>query len=396
MSAIEQNTSIAVIVESNPGIVLIDKQKRSEFYEHVKAEVESFVHDLSTEAGRKRTASLAFKVARTKTAIDDAGAELKSEWLKKSQAIDAERREIREKFDELRDLARKPLNDWEEAEAIRGKHCRAIIDQLKAAAIVESGATIEHVKNLLATIRPIDVSEERFREFSREANDAKKHAFVSLTAAVARIEEEELNRVELARLRAEEEARKAVEAEAVRVAEEERLKKEREEFVRQERERAAKEAEEKAKREAERVAREAAERQEAEHRAEVARIRAEQEKREAAQRAEAARVAAAHQAELDKARKLKEEAEAKQRAEAKLIADLEAARIAEARRLKEIDDAEKAAAAKLAANKKHRQELMTAAKLALIEHCGIPEAHAIAVVKMVVDGKIPNIEMRFA
>ena len=88
-------TNIAIIVESNPGIVLIDKVKREEFYEHVKREVESFVPDLSTDKGRKAIAALAFKVSRTKTAIDDAGAELKSEWLKQSQVVDESRRDIR-------------------------------------------------------------------------------------------------------------------------------------------------------------------------------------------------------------------------------------------------------------------------------------------------------------
>jgi len=66
---VSESTSIAIIVESNPGIVLIDKVKREEFYEHVKREVESFVPDLSTDKGRKAIAALAFKVSRTKTAI---------------------------------------------------------------------------------------------------------------------------------------------------------------------------------------------------------------------------------------------------------------------------------------------------------------------------------------
>ena len=55
-----------------------------------------------------------------------------------------------------------------------------------------------------------------------------------------------------------------------------------------------------------------------------------------------------------------------------------------------------------AANKKHRQELMTAAKLALMAigesegpAANISEACAVAIVKAIVADKIPNISMRF-
>ncbi len=396
MSAIEESTDIAVIVKSNPGIVLFEADKYDDFLRSKRAEVEAFLPDLSTEKGRKAVASLAYSISQEKTRLDTAGKLAKESALQTCQKIDEARRKIAKDFDALRDQARKPLTEWETAEEIRGKHCRAIIDQLKAAAIVEASATLDHVKNLLATIQPIDVSEERFREFHREAYEAKKQAFISLTAAVARIEEDERNRAELARLRAEEEARKVAEAEAARVAEEERAKKVREAWEQAERERITKEAEERATAEAKRLADEAAKKQAAAHAAEVARLKTEQEKQEAAQRAEAARIAAAHQAELDKARKAKEDAEAKQRAEADRIAREESARKAEEARLQKVADDKAEADRKLAANKKHRQELMTATKLALIEHCGIPEAHAIAVVKMVVDGRIPNMEMKFA
>jgi hypothetical protein len=422
-------TAIVAVVEANPGIVLVDKIKREEFYNHVKREVESFVHDLSTDAGRKRTAALAYKVSRSKTAIDDAGAALKAEWLEKSRVVDSARKKIRDDFDALRDQARKPLTDWEEQEELRKSNCLKIIEQLKSAAIVPMDASMEYVTNVLGTIQHIDVSPERFREFSTSATDAKKHALLSLTAAMARIEKEERERAELASLRAENEARLAADQEAARLKEEQRLKAEAEEKARLTEERrqreveerieaAKKAAEERARIQAEHEAQEAREKLEREHAAELKRIKDEAEKweadrletvakafaaekaeREAAEVAakkERDRIAALHQAELDKARKAQEEAEARERAESRRIAEAESKRVAEEARLKAVADAEAAAAKKLAENKAHRTALKTATKEALMEQCQLTETQAIAVVTAVINKTIPNFEMRFA
>src|SRR6185437_576408 len=89
--------------------------------------------DISTPAGRKDIASLAYKVARSKTALDGAGKDLKAEWLAKSNAVDAERRTLRERLDALADEVRAPLTEWENAEKPRVKaHEDALV------AIVES------------------------------------------------------------------------------------------------------------------------------------------------------------------------------------------------------------------------------------------------------------------
>ena len=45
----------------------------------IKAEVKSIVFEVSTAAGRKEVASLAYKIARTKTLLDDQGKALVEE-----------------------------------------------------------------------------------------------------------------------------------------------------------------------------------------------------------------------------------------------------------------------------------------------------------------------------
>ena len=68
---------------------------------HEKARAEASA-DVSTGKARATIASLAHRVARSKTIIDDAGRELTAEMKAKVAAIDAERRRARESLDALK------------------------------------------------------------------------------------------------------------------------------------------------------------------------------------------------------------------------------------------------------------------------------------------------------
>lgn len=103
--AIEEKNALTVFTQDN-GLDEIIKQ--------VEMEVATFEHDLSTGAGRKRTASLANQVARTKTYLDGLGKELVSDWKNKAKVVDANRKAMRDSLDELKVIARKPLTEWEE------------------------------------------------------------------------------------------------------------------------------------------------------------------------------------------------------------------------------------------------------------------------------------------
>lgn len=371
------STDIEIRVRSNAAIVLTDKKVRQEFYSYIRQEVESFVPDLTTDKGRKEVASLAYKVSQSKSLIEKAKVSLKAEWVEKSRAVDADWRVVERDLDELRDKARQPLTDWEKAEESRKAICQSTITRLNSAAIVAIDATVESVHATLADLRIINTGEEAMQEYSTMATEAKDLAIKSLSTALTRLEKEEADRAELAKLRAANEARIRDEMQAAAHEEEERQKREAAERQRAAEEKrvadeqariqqAAKDAEEKARRDAEAAASEAAAKKQAEHDAEIARLKAEQDRKD------------------EEARK-----------ESDRIARQEADRKAEEARLKKIADDKAAEDERLAKNKKNRQERMTAAKLALIQFCGIDESRAIAVVKMIVDEKIPNIAFNF-
>lgn len=317
----------------------------------IEAQCRAHEPDTSTKKGRDAIASLAHKVARSKTALDNAGKQLNEQARQQISVVDAERRKIRERFDALKDEVRKPLTDWEKAEADRVARHKASVSKLAFA-----GDTHEDLADTLAKLKAFEVT-EAFEEFETEAHRAKAASIEKLEARLAEQQRIEAERAELERLRAEaaarEEAdrkrREAEEAEAKRIAAQKaeaerqaRIEREKQEAA----QRAAREAEARAKAEQERLAREAAERE--------AKLKREIEEAKA-------REARAAQAERD--------------------------RIAAERR------AADEARAKREADQKHR-DAIAAAIAKSIKTFGVTRDQAIALTEALMSGKIPHCEVQ--
>src|SRR3546814_249076 len=116
----------------------------------IRAEVSNVIADVSTDAGRKFVASQAYKVARSKTAIDDAGKELVAGWKKQSAVVDAERKRARDTLDALRDEVRKPLTEWEESEKAKEA---ALLAEVQAKRLAEEAARIAELERREAELR---------------------------------------------------------------------------------------------------------------------------------------------------------------------------------------------------------------------------------------------------
>jgi len=87
--------------------------------ERITAQARAVETDISTPGGRKAVASLAYKIARSKTALDAMGKELGEQNYRAWKAITSERSRIEAALDALADEVRKPLTDWENAEKAR-------------------------------------------------------------------------------------------------------------------------------------------------------------------------------------------------------------------------------------------------------------------------------------
>jgi colicin import membrane protein len=146
--------------------------------------VASFEHDMSTATSRKRTASLSSKVSKFKVRIESIGKQMADAEREKIadverviKMINANRREVKDELDALRDLARKPLTDWEteqaEAEArTEAEKIRAEIDALHELALLMNE---KHVRDREEQYRLAEIERQK-RDDDIRANAAKELA----------------------------------------------------------------------------------------------------------------------------------------------------------------------------------------------------------------------------
>lgn len=322
----------------------------------IAREVRGTETDISTKAGREAVASLAYKVARSKTALDKMGKDLGENHYKSWKAITAERARIETELDALRDEVRKPLTDWENAEKKRvDDHETALANIVLLLDIRDFEPSSAMIGERLAALNQMPV--RNWQEFSKSAEVAITNTREKLTAAHASAVERENDRAELERLRAEQIAREQKERDdriAAEAAEHARI-----------------EAEAKAKREAEEVA----------AKAEAERRRVEQERADAiarAEKAEADRKAASARAEQDR----KEAAEAAERNRLAAI-DAERQRVA--------DEAARVAAetAKREANQKHLAKINNEVLAAFVGK-GVDSEGGKILITAIARGEIPH------
>ncbi len=72
----------------NAVVLFTEPEKLDKTLKDIKEKVMAFVPDTSTAKGRKDIASLAYKVAQSKTWLDNCGKNLVAEWKEKSKKVD--------------------------------------------------------------------------------------------------------------------------------------------------------------------------------------------------------------------------------------------------------------------------------------------------------------------
>lgn len=344
-------TDIIATVTANPVTVLTDEKTYSEFYQRIKEELDAHQPDITTAKGRGEIASLAYKVTRTKTAIDAAGKKLNEDARAKINAVDAQRRKIREELDLLAEAVRKPLTDWEAAEKEREDIANSQLSQIIELSRPGFDEPSDEIKARLDDLIAMHLDPEIHRDNYGDNREKLEAAITSVNAEYNRALKAEADAAELARLRAEQEARDQAEAEAKRAAEQAEI---------------------------DRIAREKAE---AEYKANVER------------EAERARLAEAEKARIERERIEREAAAKIAAAEAEARAVKEKAEREDRERQEAIERTKREEAARQA-DREHRGKIMRDAKEAIMEH-GPDEEAAKKIVLAIVAGEIPNTRIIF-
>lgn len=249
-----------VVIEQATALDLFTApEKVNQMLEHIKSlaeeERKELDSDFSVAKNRKAFASLAYKVAQTKTYIDKEGKAVVDKLKELPKKVDASRKLFRDELDVLSTEIRKPLTEWEAQEKAR-EEAEALKKQVE----------VDH-EEALQMNELFDL---------RKAEEERKR--------IAREEEMKRQAAEQARLEAERKAQQEIEAAAKREREAkeaaERAEREKQEAI-QRAEQAAKEAKEKAERDA----------KEAQERAEREKQLAIEAERKKVQEAEQARLA---------------------------------------------------------------------------------------------------------
>ncbi|HCT4909146.1 hypothetical protein [Klebsiella pneumoniae] len=315
---------LVVIEKKNAMAVFTNNDQLDPLIEAIEKEARSLVPDVTTKKGRDAIASMAHKVARSKTYIDNAGKDLVAELKALPKQIDESRRVVRERLDALKDEVRRPLTEWEAEQ-----------ERIKA----EEAMNALHVEALAMN----------------EDFDRQMAARIESDHEMALLMNDAFDR---------EQADKAAEAERQRIAHEEEIK-------RLAAAAAAREVEQRAQRE----------REEAAHREAVLKAQAEQAERDriaAEQKAEADKKAAVEaerrkaQEEADRIRREAEQREQARLAEEKRKADEQARREADVKHRKAVGtEIVKALLANTSLTRDQAIEVLTAVKDGRIPHTGI-------------------------
>ena len=349
--------------------------------------------DISTDFGRKEIASLAYKVARSKTALDKSGKDLTEDIRKQKEAIDAERRKVTERLDSLKEEVRKPLTDWEDAEKARVKGHEDTLADIAAAAALDRPLNLDEIEAKMAVVNLI--CDRDWEEFTVRAAGAKALAWSDLQNAAERARQAIAQREELER------QHKEAEEKAIREREQAAA-----EAATKEAERKAQEAADAAQRaaqaERERLEREVAEQAARAKQEEARRVAEAEASAERERQAERQRLEDLRQAELRRERdaadaKRREEAAAEEarRAQERAVQAERDRQAAERREKDEVAERERLAEEKRQANKKHRFQVETHIVHALSEVSGMTKETASEVVLAIKGGQIPHVTLAY-
>jgi hypothetical protein len=388
MNQVAETTGTELALPNKAAIAAMfrEPEQVDSLLKRIADEAKSLTADVSTAKGRDAVRSMAFKVARSKTTLDDAGKALNEAARAQINVVDAERAKIRKALDALKDEVRAPLTKWETDEADRVQKLKDRLERVRLAhTMLPDDAAADQVGALLARVETIAI-DDTWSEFTADAARFKDQAVATLRTMRDDKAKREAEAAELARLRAEAAAREEADRLAREKAEADRI---------------AKEAEERRLREIQEAATRAA--QQAEARAQAlaaqqaaeAKAAADKAARDAAEREEALR----RQIEAERAReeKARQDAIAERLAaearHAKEMADAEAAREraaqAERDRLAAEAKADADARAKREADQAHKARIKANIVTALEAMRGASSPSDIA--DAIIAGKIPHV-----
>lgn len=381
------NTELAVVPPQETALAVYSAEKGLEpWLQVIRSKIDGFTPDISTRKGREAIASMAYAVARSKTALDDVGKKLVADLKEVPKKVDAERKRVRDTLDSWQEEVRRPLNEWQAAEDKRVDDHNQGIQVIKDLAVFAETPTAAVVAQAIADLELVVINDS-WEEFLPEAAQVKDKSLAQLRTLLADRTKHEAELAAIAKFNAEQAEREQQERDAA----------------------IARAAVEKAQREAAEAAQ--AERDAAARREQALMDQAAQAKRDADQKARDAEAAAANQAlqlklaaeqaerqalqaEIDRVAAIRRAEQQSIEAEQRQAAAVERARLAEIARANAAADEILRQQEAREADLEHKKSINRAALEAFIAG-GMPEACAKQAVTLIAQRKIPSISISY-
>ena len=118
-----------VLVNAQNAVQIFTGGGMNAILDDIEAKVRAIPLDPSTAPGREEIRSVAYRVARTKVALDAEGKKLTEGWRTATQKVNEERRRATERLEALAEEVRAPLTEFENKERNRvAAHEAALLD----------------------------------------------------------------------------------------------------------------------------------------------------------------------------------------------------------------------------------------------------------------------------
>ena len=179
-------TSLTILEKKSALSVFTNKNEFDPILEKIAKDARSMVCDIKTAKGRAEIASMAHKVARTKTYLDGLGKELVDELKEVPKKIDESRKAMRDFLDALKEEVRKPLDEYEAEVERLAQEALAKAEAEKLAKQIET----DHELALFMDAEFNRVRDERAATIKAEQEAAAKLAEQQRIEREARIAEE--------------------------------------------------------------------------------------------------------------------------------------------------------------------------------------------------------------
>ena len=215
-------------IDQNIIIAAFNKQGGTdELFERIAQEARSFVPDVTTKKGRDAIGSVAMKVSKSKTLIEQQGKALVAEQKAQIKVIDDDRISIVKRLDALREEILSPRVEWEKAETLRVEKHKTFIAEINAYPqhCIDDQYSSSQISGAISRLESV-VVDSSLEEFEQEAKLAKYETLDKLKQLLSDREKYEAEQAELEKQRIAEQERLQREHDA-RIAEQARIEAER-------------------------------------------------------------------------------------------------------------------------------------------------------------------------